>query len=87
MYCFICSFYAAQVFPDKHIVYLTPDSPNPLTTLAADDVYVIGGLVDESIIRGLTFGAASTASIRTARLPIAEHAEACPGTHFSQVLV
>jgi tRNA (guanine9-N1)-methyltransferase len=36
------------VFPKERLVYLTAESPNLLTTLDPDAVYVIGGLVDHN---------------------------------------
>ncbi|KAI1239615.1 hypothetical protein IHE44_0011034, partial [Lamprotornis superbus] len=43
-----------DLFPLETIVYLTPDSENVLEDIDPDKVYVLGGLVDESIhkVRG-----------------------------------
>ncbi|NWR45942.1 TM10B methyltransferase, partial [Regulus satrapa] len=38
-----------DLFPLEAIVYLTPDSENVLEDIDPDKVYVLGGLVDESI--------------------------------------
>ena len=38
-----------EVFPSQEVVYLTPDSGQVLTSLSKGHVYVIGGLVDESV--------------------------------------
>ncbi|KFO62025.1 tRNA methyltransferase 10 B, partial [Corvus brachyrhynchos] len=38
-----------DLFPLDAIVYLTPDSENVLEDIDPDKVYVLGGLVDESI--------------------------------------
>ncbi len=43
----------------KQVVYLTPDADAPLLDLSPDNVYVIGGLVDEHIIKGLTLDKAN----------------------------
>lgn len=61
-------------FAKERLVYLTPDSPNPLLELHPDKVYVIGGLVDEHILKNFTLDKAETVGIATARLPITEMA-------------
>merc|ERR1740139_1232513 len=55
------------------LVYLTSEAPEALGVVEADKVYVIGGLVDRSRERGLTFTRARAAGIATARLSLAEH--------------
>ncbi|CAM5115425.1 unnamed protein product [Eretmochelys imbricata] len=73
-----------DLFPLETIVYLTPDSENAwprvrsVSFLALQDidphrVYVLGGLVDESIQKKLTLQKAQEHSLQTARLPIAEY--------------
>lgn len=37
-----------QVFDKSRLVYLSPDATDVLTELSANDVYVIGGLVDDN---------------------------------------
>ena len=59
-----------EYFPKDSIVYLTPDSPNTLDSLDTTKVYVIGGLVDSSVMSSVTYTAASESGIATARLPI-----------------
>ena len=59
-----------EVFSLDQLVYLTPDSPNTLDTLHNDKVYVLGGLVDESLEVGYTFKNAEKLKLNTARLPI-----------------
>ena len=41
----------STLFPIDSIVYLTPDSNEPLNDIDEDKVYVIGGLVDESVTK------------------------------------
>ncbi|XP_056662674.1 tRNA methyltransferase 10 homolog B isoform X2 [Monodelphis domestica] len=60
------------LFPLESLVYLTPDSEQALEGVDLDKVYVLGGLVDESIQK-LTFEKARETSVQTARLPIREH--------------
>lgn len=61
------------VFERQQIVYLTSDSDTVLSELSADDVYVIGGLVDHNHHKGLSLERADTKGLRTARLPLGEH--------------
>ncbi|XP_041634634.1 tRNA methyltransferase 10 homolog B [Cheilinus undulatus] len=62
-----------DLFPPETIVYLTPDAEEALLTVDADKVYVLGGLVDESIQKKLSFSRASELRVHTARLPIDEY--------------
>ncbi|NXM32991.1 TM10B methyltransferase, partial [Oxyruncus cristatus] len=62
-----------DLFPLDAIVYLTPDSEN-------DKVYVLGGLVDESIHKQLTLRRAQEQSVQTARLPIREYMVKAPNS-------
>ncbi|TNN46692.1 tRNA methyltransferase 10 B [Liparis tanakae] len=61
-----------DLFPPETIIYLTPDAEEALETVDADKVYVLGGLVDESIQKKLSLSRARELSVRTARLPIDE---------------
>ncbi|KAI3376279.1 hypothetical protein L3Q82_016794, partial [Scortum barcoo] len=62
-----------DLFPPETIIYLTPDAEEALETVDADKVYILGGLVDESIQKKLSFSRASDLSVCTARLPIDEY--------------
>ncbi|KAG6928899.1 tRNA methyltransferase 10B [Chelydra serpentina] len=62
-----------DLFPLETIVYLTPDSENALQDIDPHSVYVLGGLVDESIQKKVTLQQAQEHSLQTARLPIAEY--------------
>ncbi|XP_041879038.1 tRNA methyltransferase 10 homolog B isoform X2 [Corvus kubaryi] len=66
-----------DLFPLDAIVYLTPDSENVLEDIDPDKVYVLGGLVDESIHK-LTLRRAWEQSLQTARLPIREYMVKAP---------
>ena len=39
----------SMLFPADSIVYLTPDGDKPLADIDENKVYIIGGLVDESV--------------------------------------
>lgn len=62
-----------SLFPLETLVYLTPDSEHPLEDIDQSTVYIIGGLVDESIQKKVTFQKAREYSVKTARLPIQEY--------------
>ncbi|XP_024866900.2 tRNA methyltransferase 10 homolog B isoform X2 [Kryptolebias marmoratus] len=62
-----------DLFPQETVVYLTPDADEALETVDADKVYVLGGLVDESIQKKLSLSRARELSVHTARLPIDEY--------------
>lgn len=62
-----------DLFPLETIVYLTPDSENALDEVDPQKVYVLGGLVDESIQKRLTLQKAQEQHLQTARLPIQEY--------------
>uniref|UniRef100_UPI0037E8D289 tRNA methyltransferase 10 homolog B n=1 Tax=Semicossyphus pulcher TaxID=241346 RepID=UPI0037E8D289 len=61
-----------DLFPPEKVVYLTPDAEEALQTVDADKVYVLGGLVDESIQKKLSFSKATELSVHMVRLPIDE---------------
>ncbi|KAM3939300.1 tRNA methyltransferase 10 homolog B [Leptodactylus fuscus] len=62
-----------DLFPLETIVYLTPDSDHVLEDVDPTKVYVLGGLVDESVQKKVTFQKAKDNDLQTARLPIKEY--------------
>ena len=64
-----------QLFAERRasLVYLTADSPNELSDLSEQDVYLIGGVVDRNRHKGLTLRKAEAEGIRHARLPLQQH--------------
>ncbi|XP_062372840.1 tRNA methyltransferase 10 homolog B [Sardina pilchardus] len=62
-----------DLFPVEDVMYLTPDAEKALETVDDETVYILGGLVDESIQKKMTYSRAVEAGVRTARLPIEEH--------------
>lgn len=62
-----------SLFPLDNLVYLTPDSEHALEDIDLNKVYVLGGLVDESIQKKVTFQKAREHFVKTARLPIQEY--------------
>ncbi|KAK3854205.1 hypothetical protein Pcinc_039300 [Petrolisthes cinctipes] len=62
-----------EIFDDKDkIIYLTSESENVVTSLDDQCVYVIGGLVDHNLHKGLCLRLAKERGLRHARLPIDE---------------
>lgn len=75
-----------EVFNVDDVIYLSPDAPDMLEDLDKDKVYVIGGIVDESIIKNLSKQKADASNIPTFRLPIERFMKKKDQIHFSQVL-
>eukprot|EP00045_Choanoeca_perplexa_P016257 m.217945 g.217945 ORF g.217945 m.217945 type:complete len:349 (+) comp17210_c0_seq3:3-1049(+) len=64
-----------ECFSKDDIVYLSSESENVLQDLDMSKVYVIGGLVDHNIHKGLSHARALGHGVQHARLPIAEYIE------------
>ncbi|KAG2433256.1 hypothetical protein HXX76_008324 [Chlamydomonas incerta] len=64
-----------DLFPRELITVLSPDAAEPLTDLDPARVYVVGGIVDKSVIRGVTAGFAARHELQVRRLPTVELAE------------
>ncbi|XP_057577228.1 tRNA methyltransferase 10 homolog B [Hippopotamus amphibius kiboko] len=77
-----------SLFPLETLVYLTPDSEHALEDVDINKVYVLGGLVDESIRKKVTFQRAQEHSVKTARLPIQEYMVRCQNgkNYHSEIL-
>lgn len=75
-----------ELFNTNEIIYLTPDATDMIEDLDKDKVYVIGGIVDESVIKNLSKQRADAANIPTYRLPIDRYMKKKDQIHFSQVL-
>lgn len=59
----------------KRLVYLTADSENTIEELDAQDVYIIGGIVDRNRYLNLTLEKAQKEGIRHGKLPIGKHVQ------------
>eukprot|EP00903_Cladosiphon_okamuranus_P009581 g9123.t1 len=66
------------VFDPASVVYLSPDADEALDEVVESIVYVVGGIVDRNLHKGLTLGAAEGARARAARLPFDEHLPEVP---------
>ncbi|VDN10058.1 unnamed protein product [Dibothriocephalus latus] len=62
----------AIAFPASKLVYLSPDAHSPLLDIELDTIYVIGGLVDENVRKGVSLAAANAIGTESARLPLQE---------------
>ena len=69
----------------EDIVYLTPDSENLLEDIEDNKVYVIGGLVDDSVKKLSTLRFAKDQGLNTAKLPIDKYCSRISGS-FKQIL-
>ncbi|KAL9663513.1 hypothetical protein QQ045_018900 [Rhodiola kirilowii] len=63
-----------EAFNDRKddLVYLTPDSETILDDIDSKKVYIVGGLVDRTMQKGVTMKKARSQRIQTAKLPIRE---------------
>ena len=59
----------------EDIIYLTSESENVLKTFEPNKAYVIGGLVDHNLHKGLCHKLAKEAGVSHARLPLEEFVE------------
>ncbi|KAG2772587.1 hypothetical protein PC129_g3405 [Phytophthora cactorum] len=59
-----------DIFKKESLVYLTADSPNTITKLSHDKVFIIGGIVDRNRLKGITYQKAVEQGIETAKLPL-----------------
>ncbi|KFM61139.1 tRNA-dihydrouridine(16/17) synthase [NAD(P)(+)]-like protein, partial [Stegodyphus mimosarum] len=72
-----------ELYETEDLIYLSPDAEDVLTTLDSSKVYVIGGIVDGTVKKGLSLNHAKNLHIKTVRLPVSEHLVKCsqnPGT-------
>ena len=63
----------STVFDNTKLLYLSPDAEEPLEAVVATDVYVIGGIVDRTVRKGITKAAAEAGKARAVRLPFDEY--------------
>eukprot|EP00200_Dunaliella_tertiolecta_P003984 CAMPEP_0202350716 /NCGR_PEP_ID=MMETSP1126-20121109/7673_1 /ASSEMBLY_ACC=CAM_ASM_000457 /TAXON_ID=3047 /ORGANISM="Dunaliella tertiolecta, Strain CCMP1320" /LENGTH=319 /DNA_ID=CAMNT_0048942735 /DNA_START=88 /DNA_END=1048 /DNA_ORIENTATION=+ len=65
-----------DLFDPSRVIVLSPDAEEPMLEFDPDKVYVIGGIVDRTIRKGVTSTFAAEHGMQARRLPIAEHIEA-----------
>jgi len=69
-----------DLFEPSEVVYLTPDSDNVLRTIDPTLVYVIGGLVDDTVLKDTSSHFSRSIGLQTARLPIPEFMQRVEGS-------
>ena len=75
---------ASEVWPASECVWLSPDAAQPLDgVLDPGATYIIGGIVDPSVRRGLMLECAALSGARTARLPLRENCDLRHGSVLS----
>jgi len=77
---------AGLLFSAEEVVYLCPDSDNVLENISRDKVYIIGGLVDDSVKKDTSREFSLEARLTTARLPIPEWMVRREGGSYKQIL-
>ena len=78
-----------EAFGDpSRVVYLSPDASAELERLEEEVVYIIGGLVDDSVQSRVSLEYAVEQGLRTARLPISKYMRRKNGgaATFKQIL-
>ena len=59
-----------ELYPIESLIYLTPDTEELLESVDESKVYVIGGIVDDNQLKGLSYQKATKLGIKTAKLSI-----------------
>ncbi|CAF1056786.1 unnamed protein product [Rotaria sp. Silwood1] len=73
--------------PIERLIYLSPNAEKQLTEVNEENIYVIGGLVDESVRKNMTYGICQDKNITCYKLPIETYMEhSINGGTFNQIL-
>ena len=75
-----------KLFDSQSVVYLTPDSDQILEEILKSKIYIIGGLVDDSVKKHSSLSFAKTHNIQTAKLPIDKYCQKADQGSFKQIL-
>ncbi|KAL7875709.1 hypothetical protein AOLI_G00106720 [Acnodon oligacanthus] len=77
-----------ELYSSEDIIYLTPDASEALEQVDDDKVYILGGLVDESIQKKISYTRAEELGVQMARLPIDEYMVKKPNSKnfYSKIL-
>ena len=75
-----------ELFEPSEIIYLSPDSDNVLETLEESKVYIIGGLVDDSVKKDTSKAFSCQLKLQTGRLPIDEFMARAETGSYKQIL-
>lgn len=79
-----------DLYDPNDIIIMSPDAQEPLAAVDPSKVYVIGGIVDKTVQKGLTKQFAQHHNLASYRLPIKEYARPLgldfPGAHLRPIL-
>ncbi|CAF1032835.1 unnamed protein product [Rotaria sordida] len=76
-----------ESYPTEHLIYLSPNAEKQLTEINEQNIHVIGGLVDESVRKNMTFGVCQDKNIACYKLPIETYMEhSINGGTYNQIL-
>jgi len=75
-----------DLFRGEEVVYLSPDAEEELEGLDENTVYVIGGLVDDSVKSQVTLNYSLNLGIRCCRLPIGRYMQRASTGTYKQIL-
>ncbi|XP_023335292.1 tRNA methyltransferase 10 homolog B [Eurytemora carolleeae] len=75
-----------ELFDSKDLVYLSPDAENTLQNLDPKKVYVIGGLVDDSVKSQVSLNLCQSLNLQCYKLPIDEFMERGETGTYKQIL-
>lgn len=66
-------FYKDEIFSNKVLVYLSPDSENVLKEIKGDEIFIVGGYVDKPVDKFKSLKKADLYNLKTCKLPITEY--------------
>lgn len=79
-----------ELYNPDDIIVMSPDAQEPLGCIDRSKVYVIGGIVDKTVQKGLTAQFAHHHNLASCRLPIREYAKPLgldfPGANLRPIL-
>ncbi|KAG1680028.1 tRNA-dihydrouridine(16/17) synthase [NAD(P)(+)]-like [Nymphon striatum] len=75
-----------EIFNLEKIVQLSPDAECTLDSVKKDTIYVLGGIVDETVNKNLSFCKAKSSEIQSMKLPILEYMDRAEKGTYSKIL-
>ncbi|CAF1050334.1 unnamed protein product [Adineta steineri] len=76
-----------ETYPSERLIYLSPNGDKILTEVNEQTIHVIGGLVDESVRKNMTYQSCQDKNITCCKLPIETYMEhSVTGGTFNQIL-
>lgn len=68
-----------HLFPKERFIYLSPDSDNELSEYNADDIFIVGTIVDKGPCQKLSLAQARRLGVRHARIPTDKYVRLASG--------